>query len=174
NGLPDPDMRLLTVEEVNRAYAECRVGLCLSEREGAMWASVQYLLAGLPVVSTPSEGGRAEFFDPDYVRGVEPTPPSVPRAVAELGTRRLDPHEIRRRTLARIAEHRRRFIDHVQAVFDEEGERRRFEDAWPHVFRHRMVETTLQGWGMRREITRHDEAILAAVARGEPYPSPSA
>ena len=39
---------------LNRA----RVGLCLSAREGAMFASMEYLLSGLPIVTTPSMGGR--------------------------------------------------------------------------------------------------------------------
>ncbi len=34
-----------------------KVGLLLSEEEGACYASLEYLLCGLPVVSTPSRGG---------------------------------------------------------------------------------------------------------------------
>jgi len=76
---PPAARRLLGAEEVNRAYAACRVGLCLSAREGSMWASAQYLLAGLPIVSTPSEGGRDELFDPAHVEIVAPEPAAVVR-----------------------------------------------------------------------------------------------
>ena len=39
-----------------------QVGLCLSKSEGAMFASIEYLLCGLPIVSTKSVGGRDIFF----------------------------------------------------------------------------------------------------------------
>ncbi len=48
--------------DVAVVLARARVGLCLSPVEGAMRASIEYLFAGLSVVSTPSLGGR------DYVR----------------------------------------------------------------------------------------------------------
>ena len=51
-------------EEVNNFLNQCKVGIILSEVEGANYASIQYLLAGLPVVSTKSKGGRDVFFDP--------------------------------------------------------------------------------------------------------------
>src|SRR5438128_2466951 len=47
----------LTASEVNACLNICRVGLCLSAVEGANYASIQYLLCGLPVVSTHSRGG---------------------------------------------------------------------------------------------------------------------
>ncbi|WP_164127899.1 glycosyltransferase, partial [Stenotrophomonas maltophilia] len=62
----------LTPEAVNRVYNQAAVGLCLSAVEGAMCASMEYLMAGLPVVSTPSVGGRDVYFDPDYCIIAEP------------------------------------------------------------------------------------------------------
>jgi hypothetical protein len=47
------------------AYNESYTGLALSSVEGAMYASCEYLLCGIPVVSTRSKGGRDVFFD-DY------------------------------------------------------------------------------------------------------------
>lgn len=44
----------LDSEELNRCLNQCRLGLCLSAVEGPMYASIEYLLAGLPVVSTES------------------------------------------------------------------------------------------------------------------------
>jgi glycosyltransferase involved in cell wall biosynthesis len=43
-------------------YNQAFCGLALSEKEGAMFASMEYLLCGLPVVSTKSVGGRDYFF----------------------------------------------------------------------------------------------------------------
>lgn len=91
-----------------------RVGLCLSEVEGAMLASIQYLLCGLPVVTTPSRGGRDLFFDDDNSMVVEPDPRAVADAVRRLMARNVDPWAIRARALARMEEHRRRLLDFVR------------------------------------------------------------
>lgn len=59
-----------------------------------MFASMEYLLCGLPIVSTPSIGGRDVFFDKDYVEIVEPDPHAVKEAVIEMVRRRVrDPKE---------------------------------------------------------------------------------
>lgn len=47
------------VEELNK----CRIGLALSTKEGACYASTEYLLCGLPVISTKSVGGRQTWYD---------------------------------------------------------------------------------------------------------------
>ncbi len=131
--------RTLSSTEVTRALHACRVGLCLSAQEGAMYASAQYLLAGLPVVTTPSEGGRDEFFDPAYVRTVAPEPGAVAGAVQELVSAGLAPERIREATLARIQLHRDRFIAVVQEAYDESGVRGSFRDEWDRVFFHRLL-----------------------------------
>lgn len=129
----DPRCKSLGPEEVNRHLNEARVGLCLSAVEGGMYASVQYLLAGLPVVTTPSEGGRDMFFDPDYVAVVEPDPVAVAEGVRRMIACPVPPGEIRARTMGRIREHRARLIDLVDRICREEGRPRRFADDWPHV-----------------------------------------
>jgi glycosyltransferase involved in cell wall biosynthesis len=130
---------LLNPMEVARALNGCRVGLCLSDQEGAMWASMQYLLSGLPVVTTPSEGGRDEFFDARYVRTVPAEAEAVARAVAELVAARLDPEAIRRATLEKVQPHRGRFIALVQELYDRSGVNRRFADEWNAIFFNRMI-----------------------------------
>ncbi|MBM4244671.1 MAG: glycosyltransferase [Deltaproteobacteria bacterium] len=167
---PPAARRVLGAEEVNRAYAACRVGLCLSAREGSMWASAQYLLAGLPVVSTPSEGGRDELFDAAHVAIVAPEPAAIADAVRALVARDLDPSQIRRRTLERIAPHRARLFDRVQATLAAAGETRSFAEAWPAVLRHRMIDPTLAGRAQRAAMDWHDASILAAAAAGAPWP----
>jgi glycosyltransferase involved in cell wall biosynthesis len=131
--------RLLRPEEVNQALNQCAVGLALSREEGAMMASIQYLLAGLPVVSTPSLGGRDDFYHPDYVRVVEPTPRAVADAVAELREGKLAPDEIRALTLARMEPHRERLFGCVDEIRASQGCERRFATEWPSVFVNRML-----------------------------------
>ncbi len=133
------EYRKLTPSEVNLCLNECRVGLCLSEEEGAMYASIQYLLAGLPVVTTPSRGGRDEFFDPEYVLTVEPTTAAVARGVKELIERNLSAESIRQKTLAKMAEHRGRFVELGAEIYAAENCERSFADDFKKVFSNRLL-----------------------------------
>lgn len=99
NPVVDGHCRRLGPREVNRVLATARVGLCLSEAEGAMTASVEYLLAGLPVVTTPSIGGRHRYFTDQTAIVVEPDPRAVREAVEALKARALPRGVVRRRTL---------------------------------------------------------------------------
>jgi uncharacterized protein (TIGR01627 family) len=122
----------MTRSEINRASARAAVGLVLSPVEGSSYASMEYLLAGMPVVSTPSVGGRDVYFDPDFCIVCEPHPAAVASAVAELRSRNISRDEIRARTLARIAPPRRRFLGLIDEVLGELDAPPRFADRdWP-------------------------------------------
>jgi glycosyltransferase involved in cell wall biosynthesis len=97
------------------------VGLCLSQEEGAMRASMEYLLCGIPVASTQNRGGRDFFFESDYCSTVEADPQALASAVAELPNRAPSPEEIRARTLEKVAQVRALFRDVVGKIFEEEG-----------------------------------------------------
>ena len=131
--------RFLAPEEVNRALNQCGVGLALSREEGAMLASIQYLLAGLPVVSTASQGGRDDFYHPDYTRIVDATPSAVADAVSELQRCKVVPDEIRARTLDRVWEHRRRLFRCVDEIYASRGCDRKFAAEWPSVFVNKLL-----------------------------------
>lgn len=111
----------LPAEAVNRVYNQAAVGLCLSASEGAMCSSMEYLMAGLPVVSTPSLGGRDVYFDPDYCMIVEPDPAAIRRAVETLRDRRIPREEIRARTLAKVHAQRRELMDFLSALLRRMG-----------------------------------------------------
>jgi glycosyltransferase involved in cell wall biosynthesis len=102
NPIVDGMTAKLTTPEINRVYNQAAVGLCLSAEEGAMYSSMEYMLAGLPIVSTPSRGGRDYFFDPDFCTIVEPEPTAIRRAIERLRDRALSREEIRGRTLERV------------------------------------------------------------------------
>jgi glycosyltransferase involved in cell wall biosynthesis len=131
----------LRADEVAAVYRRAHVGLCLSAAEGAMLASMQYLLVGLPVVTTPSMGGRDVFFDAENSITVEPEANAVAKAVAEWIERRPDPRAIRGRALERVAEHRERLRVFVRGFQASHGvpEERRLDAGWgrraPEVFR---------------------------------------
>ena len=105
----DESYRRLNREQVAGCYQKARVGLCLSAIEGPNLASIQYLLSDLPVVSTPSLGGRDVFYDDDYAAIVPPEPAAIKAAVEKFLRVRPPALEIRRRTLVKIYALRRRF-----------------------------------------------------------------
>jgi glycosyltransferase involved in cell wall biosynthesis len=140
NGNPFSDAyRTLQPAEVNQALNQCAVGLALSREEGSMLASIQYLLAGLPVVSTASRGGRDDFYHPDYTRIVDATPRAVADGVAELKRCEVAADEIRARTLARMWEHREGLFRCVDDIYASLGCDRKFEEEWPSLFVNRLL-----------------------------------
>ncbi len=116
---------LLTAREVVRVLSASRVGLALSSAEGACQASSEYLLCGLPVVSTPSTGGRDIWYGEHNSLVCEPTPEAVRDAVRHLirrlTTGEIDPHRIREHHLAQAQEHRRRFVDVLRRALADVG-----------------------------------------------------
>jgi hypothetical protein len=111
--------------ELVKILNQCRTGLCLSRREGQCQASSEYLLCGLPVVSTPSEGGRDYWYNDDNSVICDDDPAAVARGV-ELAIRRLDsgdfdPREIRKDHVRRSVLERKKFSAQVQRALDHEG-----------------------------------------------------
>ncbi len=136
----------LDPEEVNRVLNSSRVGLCLSEVEGAMLASMEYLLAGLPVVSTPSLGGRDAFADPEFWLEVGETAEDVRDGVTEMAARNPDPERIRNVTLEKIHQHRQRLR---RLVAETTGDEALLPDDLGHeVYRQPLV------WKNGRELAR--------------------
>jgi hypothetical protein len=115
------DYRWMSFSDINTALNQCRVGLCLSAEEGAMLASMQYLLAGLPIVSTQSRGGRDEFFAPDYVQIVGDNAEDVAAGVSKMRECSVPPDEIRRLTLEKIEQHKLRLFELLDAICSAEG-----------------------------------------------------
>jgi len=140
--LNDPlarDYRRLDESEVCAALNAARVGLCLSLTEGAMYASCQYLLCGLPVVTTENLGGRDAFFEPDFALTVDATPEAVAAGVRSIVARAVDPEGIRARTLVRIREQRARFIALAQAHLDRHLARADFAAHFDRIFFHKLL-----------------------------------
>ncbi len=139
--LNDPlsdDFSFLSNNEVVKVLTQSRLGLCLSAVEGAMYASIQYLLCGLPVVSTLSKGGRDVFFEDDYALIVEDNPEAVSSGVAEMLSRNIPPEVIRQRVIDKINQHRQTFIDLLQELFDRHGSNQQADEVWPQIFKHKM------------------------------------
>ena len=133
------EYQILDSRKVNECLNECRVGLCLSEGDGAQYASIQYLLAGLPVVETKSFGGRDVFFENEYAICVEPTAEAVKNGVEEMIHHNISPALIRRKTLKKMRFHRRNFISLIQSIYEAEKIEREFSAQWNKIFFNRMV-----------------------------------
>jgi glycosyltransferase involved in cell wall biosynthesis len=118
----------LPSHKVNEVLAQSHVGLCLSPLEGAMRASIEYLFAGLSVVSTPSVGGRDRYFDDEFCIIAEPNPRSIREAVDALVTRAVPREFVRAKTVARIETDRARYIALVQGLIDRAGGSAQFAD----------------------------------------------
>ncbi len=132
NGIADGLPMAMSHEQVNAELSRAAVGLILSEVEGSSYASMEYLLAGLPVVSTPSKGGRDVFFDPEFCIVCDPNPAAVRDAVAALRDRNIPRDVIRARTLARIQPERDRFLAVVDDLIEDLGGKRRYSGGdWP-------------------------------------------
>jgi glycosyltransferase involved in cell wall biosynthesis len=133
--------RSLSAQEVAQYLNQSSVGLILSKLEGANFASIQYLLCGLPVVTTRNIGGRDEFFSPEHVIWADDNPQSVSDAVEELIRRNLDPQTIRQTALQRVHNHRDRFKSLIADIVAP-----RPAPAWETYYFHKLVkrQTPLQ------------------------------
>ena len=103
-------------QELASVMSRAGVGLALSQEEGCMRASGEYLMAGLPVVSVPSIGGRDLLFTTDTALIVDSTPEAVRNGVAQMLARNLSREEVRRATLSRVQDERRRFCDAANRI----------------------------------------------------------
>jgi len=134
---------------------QARVGLCLSAEEGAMFVSAEYLLCGLPVVSTKSIGGRDTLFDDEYVSIVDDTSRAVAEGVKKMKEKEIDPYLIREKTIRKMEFHQKFFINVIQEIYNKENAGRSFLDEWHRVFIHKIgLRTNLPFNVLRKRILR--------------------
>jgi glycosyltransferase involved in cell wall biosynthesis len=146
--------------QVSNYMNMAQVGLCLSDLEGAMFVSTEYLLSGLPVVSTPSLGGRDIYYEEDYARIVEPDAEAVAEAVYELIEQNPDRHLIRSRTIEIVEQHRAKFIDLVQEIYDYTKTTRHFNEEWRSIFIHKMgLRSRIPFSRFRSHILRENQSL---------------
>ena len=96
-----------------------------------MFASTEYLLAGLPIVTTPSTGGRHVYHDQEYCWTVAADPDSVAGAVRALKAQGIPRAHVRDRTLRRLESDRSRFLALLNAILEESGSPGRLGAPWP-------------------------------------------
>ena len=106
----------LTFRDVASVLNQCRVGLCLSKAEGAMRASMEYLMCGLPVVSTRNYGGRDRYLDPVNSIHVEDTPEAVSQGVRSLLEKPREREELREKIMRKVNFDREDFLCSVNEI----------------------------------------------------------
>lgn len=114
--------RILSSEEVCLKINQSKCGLILSENEGACYASSEYLLCGIPVVSTPSEGGRSVWYNDYNSITCEPDINSVADAVQQFSGRKVDPERIRSDHIRLQYYFRSKFIMFFSSLLKDYGE----------------------------------------------------
>ena len=99
----------VSASQVPREIEKAHCGLCLSQNEGAMFVSIEYLLCGIPIVNTANLGGRDVMFPDFAVKNVPDDPDAVAEAVREFAKNAPPPEKIRAATLEIINVHRQVF-----------------------------------------------------------------
>jgi len=97
--------KYLTSKQVNVTLNQSKVGVILSAKEGACYASIEYLLSGIPVVSTNNIGGRDYFLDKRFCKIVSSNPKAIKNAVDELISLDISPNFIREETIKKMNHH---------------------------------------------------------------------
>lgn len=111
----------LTEEEVVDMYSKSMVGMILSEKEGACYSSSEFLLCGLPVISTHSVGGRDIWYNEKNSIVCDATEDAVAASV-EIAINRLKSGEFNRMEIRKLhimqsMEHRMNMIDMTVKIF---------------------------------------------------------
>ena len=111
----------LDMDGVALKINESRCGLILSAAEGACYASSEYLLSGVPVVSTESNGGRDVWYDDYNAIVCPPDEDAIAAAMQEFVSSPRDPHRIRAAHIEKAGFFRNNFTELLASTFDRFG-----------------------------------------------------
>lgn len=139
----------LPLPDVIKILNTSRVGGIFSAIEGGCYSSSEYLLCGLPVVSTPSRGGRDVFYDSDNSALVN-SPSEVGHAVQTLIERCQKQPElrssIRRRHVEMSVAMRQALFDKMNSIAAGVGLEIGFAEVFAKHFRNKMTRyTSIEG-----------------------------
>jgi glycosyltransferase involved in cell wall biosynthesis len=87
--------------------------LALSATEGGMLASFESLLCGVPVISTPSRGGRHLFYRSFNSKIVDPDAEAIAAAVADACVSSADTQRIRSAAISDLSAHRENYCEYI-------------------------------------------------------------
>jgi hypothetical protein len=111
--------RHLSPEECAKHINRARVGLCLSAGNGPTLAAMEYMLTGLPIVSTYSRGGRERYMLPPFCRMVDDNPAAVADAVEMYVRKPIPKNVIRAHALHTLRFERHNFMIAINKLANE-------------------------------------------------------
>lgn len=116
---------LLDVNEINSHLNNSLVGGIFSPVEGGCMASTEYLLAGLPVISIHSKGGRDIWYTSDNSiicdNNSRTIKNALDSAINKLQTGFFNRQKIRNECLILCNEHRFRLVDYIKNYFSKKN-----------------------------------------------------
>ena len=110
------DDKRLNLNEIIEIINKSRCGLCLSSVEGACYSSSEYLLCGIPVVSTSSLGGRDIWYEEDNSIICGDSPNDIENAVEQIKKRTFHPDKIRKRHISLSNHFRTIFVNKLNDI----------------------------------------------------------
>ena len=130
-------------EEVLEILNNSECGGSFSSAEGACYSSSEYLLCGIPIVSTKSKGGRDYFYNDYNSIIVPPDPDEVLKAVETWKQRRInndyDPNLIRKNHIKESELLRKRFKNIVSRLFYENEINEDVEEIFANFYQHKFI-----------------------------------
>ena len=137
--------RRLEVSEIVLIYNQSSCGGIFSEKEGACYVSSEYLLCGLPVISTESRGGRNTWYTKENSIIVEADEDAVLEAVQvcmeNVETGKMDRHQIRQTHIETTNQMRERIIRCCQYMFDLSKIEMDARGHWRKTYFHTLLKT---------------------------------
>lgn len=134
----------ISPEEVMKIYNQSYCGMIFSDAEGACYSSSEYLLCGLPVISTLSKGGRDTWYSKNNSIIVDPDSNSVKDAVdlciKNIQENIFNREGIRNEHIILSNKMRNNFIEYIQNIFDDHSITINPNEYWEknyfHKFKH--------------------------------------
>jgi len=132
----------IPMEEVMKIYNKSYCGLIFSESEGACYSSSEYLLCGLPVISTLSRGGRDTWYTKKNSIIVEADKDKIKEAVKlciqNTEVNIFNSEEIRNEHIIFTNEMRNNFIECTRKLFNKHNILINAKEYWDKTYFHLM------------------------------------
>ena len=133
----------ITPLDVIEIYNNSYCGGIFSEKEGACYSSSEYLLCGLPVISTLSRGGRDSWYNTENSIIVEASADKVKEAADickfNINNNIFNRTNIRDTHIEQSNQMRQNFIDYTSLIFKECDISINSKDYWDNVYFHKMI-----------------------------------
>lgn len=137
-------MNVAALSMPDRLAVICRAccGLSLADIKGTNFSIGEYLLCGLPVVSSHAPDGRSEWLNEYNAIECAPTVDSVLAAVEQMKQSPRDPNLIREMHIAQANQQRLAFVDLLRTIFKKAGIHSENAEA---VFKQRFADRIING-----------------------------